>query len=143
MTIFDLQAVQAALYGRLADVGQPAAAAFRAYRDTLGGGSPSVIPAALLRKDSLPPRPFAAMRGTAVGGATLDMRAVTVTWWIEDDLVQGYARINALITLLQPAYRADAVRWGRTEVSGIGPEVKDDGLDLNARSVTVTYYRRG
>ena len=57
--------------------------------------------------------------------------------------MQGFARINALMPLLQAAFRADAVRWGRTEVSGIGPEVKDDGLDLNARSVTVTYYRRG
>lgn len=138
MTWFDLRDVTAAQYSRLAHDAEGAA-----FRAKLGAGSPSVMPAEALRRGSPPVRPIAVFRAGAVGGASMDMRTVTATWWLYDDPAQRYARINDLLQDLRAAYREDAIAWGRTEISGIGPETFDDTLGLVGRSVTITHYRRG
>lgn len=139
MTIFDLQAVTALLYNRIAYD-----AAGAAVRAILGAGSPSVIPASQLRAGlAYPDRPFIAFRAGAVGGATLDMRLVSATWWLYDDMVQGHGRINSIIQPLQAAYREGAIPFGRVEIASIGAEIPDQSLDLAARSVQLAYYRRG
>lgn len=138
MTIFDLGDINAQLYARVAYDASGAA-----IRSQLGGGSPSVIPAAAVKAGSLPDRPFMAWRGGVVGGSTLDMRQVTGTWYIYDDIAQRHGRINAIMQSVQAAYREDAIPFGRTEISGIGQEFTDQPLDLNCRTVQITHYRRG
>jgi len=117
-------------------------AAGAAVRAALGAGAQSVIPAEQLRREPRPARLMAVWRGGSVGGASGDMRGITGTWWIYDDPPQGYARIDALIPLIEAAYPLDVIAPGETRITLIGQQSEDGTLGgLLVRPVQLTYRR--
>ena len=81
-----------------------------AVRAALGSGASSIIPADDLEVGSLPARPLLAYRaGSVIGSPGWDVQRATLTWWLYDDVLYKYARINALIALIQAAYPADTL----------------------------------
>lgn len=133
----ELATISSALYDRIAT--HAAGAAVRA----LLGSAGSVIPADRLGQRPLPPRPLAVWRDGAVGGAALDMRTVTGTWWIYDDPGQGYSRIHAVVAALESAYPPDALLDGRVRVGPIGQASDDRSLGgLLVRPLQIAYLRR-
>jgi hypothetical protein len=139
----DLQVTTVGLFDRIA-----VDAAGSAVRALLGLDDPAsllptIIPAARLAARPLPPAPFLAWRGGAVGGESLEMRRITGVWWAYDLPIQGYARINAVLAALEAAYPQDAIPWGRVRVTAIGQETDDRSLGgLLTRSLHLTYTRR-
>ena len=85
-----------------------ATAAPVAVRAALGAGASSVISADDLTVGSLPARPLIALRaGPLQGSPGWDVQRATLTWWIYDDAIYKYARINALIGLIQACFPPD------------------------------------
>lgn len=83
-------------------------AASVAVRAALGAGATSVISADDLSVESLPARPYIALRGGPIlGSPDYDMQRMTATWWVYDDPIRKFSRIDALIALVAAAYPAD------------------------------------
>jgi hypothetical protein len=134
----DLAANRALLYERLKSHAAGAAVRAATGPGTAGG----VIPTHLLRAP-LPARPFLCSRAGVISGQSDAMRGVVLTWWIYDDPGQGYARINALITLIAAAYPLNALPWGETKITLVGQEGEDEKLGgLLMCPVQITYSRR-
>jgi hypothetical protein len=75
-------------------------------RAALGAGAPSVIHAKDLNVNTLPARPFVALRRGPVTTVNLTEWRGYFTWWLYDDPAQGYYRIDSLIRLIGQAYAA-------------------------------------
>jgi hypothetical protein len=117
-------------------------AAGTAVRAALGAGAASIIPAHQLRREPRPVRLMAVWRGSSVGGQSGQMRDIIGTWWIYDDPAQGYARIDALIPLMEAAYPLDTISPGETRITLIGQQSEDATLGgLLVRFMQVTYRR--
>jgi hypothetical protein len=113
-----------------------------AVRAALGAGAASVIPATHLRREPRPVRPMLVWRGSSVGGQSGEMRDIIGTWWIYDDPAQGFARIDALIPLIEAAYPIDVIDPGETRITLIGQQSEDAALGgLLVRFVQITYRR--
>jgi hypothetical protein len=133
----DLATLNGLLYAQL-----KTALAGGAVRAALGAGAASIIPAEKLRQEPRPARPLLVWRGGSVGGQSGDMRPITGVWWAYDDPGQGYARIDALVPLIEAAYPRDALAWGETRITLIGQATEDATLDgLLVRPVQLTYRR--
>lgn len=138
-TAIDLHLLTQAVYNRIKIDAQGSS-----VRSALGDGASSVIHAEKLRT-SKPSRPFVALRGGAMTGASRDVRIPVFTWWIYDDREAGYYRINNLISLIEAAYMAaridlSTVVIDRIEVSNIGSETIDNELQLLVRSLQLAAY---
>jgi len=135
--VIDLAAINGLLYAQL-----KTAAAGAAVRAALGAGAASIIPAEKLRQEPRPARVLLVWRGGSVGGSSGDMRPITGVWWVYDDPHQGYARIDALVPLVEAAYPLDCVAWGETKISLVGQATEDATLGgLLARPVQITHRR--
>lgn len=133
----DLAAINGLLYAQL-----KTALAGAAVRAALGAGAASIIPANQLRQEPRPARVLLVWRGGSVGGASGEMRPLTGVWWIYDDPNQGYARIDALVPLIEAAYPVACLAWGETRVTLIGQGTEDATLGgLLVRPLQVTYRR--
>jgi hypothetical protein len=112
-------------------------------RDAFGGGVVGVIRAERLSQSDLPGRPLLAFRDGVVADVSRGHRQPLYQWYIYDERVQGYARINTLIKLLAEAYEAEPRIQpdGGGVVSSIavslGQSTEDPALNLLVRSVTV------
>jgi hypothetical protein len=117
-------------------------AAGAAVRAALGAGAASVIPATHLRREPRPARVLLVWRGSSVGGQSGGMRDIIGTWWIYDDPAQGFARIDALIPLMEAAYPLDVIDPGETRITLIGQQGESAVLGgLRERFVQLTYRR--
>jgi hypothetical protein len=133
----DLAAINGLLYARLKS--DTAGAAVRA---ALGAGAAGIIPAERLRVEPRPARVLLVWRGGSVGGQSGEMRGVTGVWWCYDDPNQGYARIDALVPLIEAAYPLSALAWGETRITMIGQATEDATLGgLLVRPLQLTYRR--
>lgn len=136
----DLQTITSQIWARLAsDTDAPALA----VRAVLGAGASSIIHAKDLDKESLPARPFMALRGGTLGGQSGQMRPFVIRWWVYDDPGQGYWRINGLVPLIEQVYTEFCIPHGRVVVGPVGDEWPDLELDQFTRSIQLTYTTRG
>jgi hypothetical protein len=134
----DLDAIQAAIYSRLAT--DPAGTAARAI---LTGG---VYPASQIIRGpigtmQLPSTPFALWRPGPISGTDGDMRRVTGAWWVYDQPAQE-KRIAAALEAIEATYPRDAVAFGLILVGPISPPLYDTTLGLAGRNVTISFLRR-
>lgn len=135
--VIDLATINGLLYARL-----KSEAAGASVRAALGAGAASIIPAEKLRVEPRPARVLLAWRGGPVGGQSGEMRGIIGTWWIYDDPGQGYARIDALVPLVEAAYPRDALAWGETRITLVGQASEDATLGgLLVRPVQLSYRR--
>lgn len=135
--VIDLASISGLLYAQL-----KTAAAGAAVRAVLGAGAASIIPAERLRHEPRPARVLLVWRGGSVGGASGEMRPASGVWWVYDDPGQGYARIDAVVPLIEAAYPRDALAWGDTRITLIGQATEDATLGgLLVRAVQLTYRR--
>ena len=136
----DPAAINAALYAVI----KSDAAGASARAATGAGTSAGVIPAHALRAPALPARPFLAWRAGVVSGESEEMRGIGGAWWAYDDSQQGYARIDALLGLVEAAYAPPEgiIAGGRTVVSSLGPQSEDGAINLYCRFIQITHRRR-
>jgi len=79
-----------------------------ALRDALGSGASSIITRDTLDPFSLPTPPFLVLASGQVSGAyAWETQRMYPAWWLYDDPVQGFARIDALIPLIDAAIPPD------------------------------------
>lgn len=101
ITTPDIQALTSAVYQRLASDTEGSS-----VRSALGSGASSVIHAAGLNANSLPARPFVALRRSSFVPFNMSEWRAYFNWYIYDDPAQGYYRIDTLIRLIGQAYAA-------------------------------------
>lgn len=111
-------------------------------RSLLGDGANSVVHAKELLMDDqktpsvLPTRPLLAMRGGSINETDRTLYVTTVDWYIYDDPVQGYWRLNSLISTISIAYDVAPLRsvsgrlFGELEMPFISDELTDPTLGL-------------
>jgi hypothetical protein len=105
VTTLDPATVQSALYALLATSVSSAAVAVRA---ALGNGAASIITRDNLDALALPLPPFLVFASGQVNGAYgWDVQRMEPAWWLYDDPVQGFTRIDALIPLIDAAIPPD------------------------------------
>lgn len=106
MTTLDPKTLLDSFYALLATNSGAAAVAVRA---ALGAGAASVISADDLTVESLPARPFVALRGGPIAGLPAwDAQRMTAIWWLYDDWGSyKFTRVDALIGLIDAAIPAD------------------------------------
>jgi hypothetical protein len=91
----------------------------------------------------LPPRPLVAFRAGAMSQRLDAAYIVNFSWFIYDDPVQGYWRINKLIKPIHVAYSAMPLPSvfgrlvGKAELLGPGPDLEDQALGLLFRQLRV------
>ena|SRR5689334_16935659 len=134
--MLDVLALKAVVYNRLKTDGEGAS-----VRAALGAADASVIDATKLRLTPLPKRPFLTLRRGAAPSA-LGLEIYTFRWWIYDDSIQEYVRINALIPLIGSAYDAKLLRMtggviSSVDISSLGAETEDPALNLLVSFVDV------
>lgn len=97
--MIDLPALTAVVFNRLAfdAAGSPVRAA-------LGAGATSILHAAQLRRETLPARPFVALRRFAVPIRDRIIWLPRYNWYVYDDSAYEYTRIEALLPLIGTAY---------------------------------------
>lgn len=135
--VIDLAAINSLFFNQL-----KTSSAGAAVRAAAGAGATSIIPSEQLRREPRPARVLLAWRGGSVGGRSGDMRGITGTWWIYDDPAQGYARIDAMIPLVEAAYPIDCITFGETRVTLIGQAGEDPQLGgLLFRPLQITHRR--
>jgi hypothetical protein len=138
--VIDLAAINGLLYAQLKTA--TAGAPLRAALVAMGASVASIIPAEKLRVEPRPARVLLAWRGGSVGGQSGDMRPISCVWWLYDDPAQGYARIDALVPLIEAAYPLECVAWGETRVSFVGQATEDATLGgLLVRPLQLTHRR--
>ena len=140
--MIDIAAITAAIYAR------PAAdAAGAAVRALLGDGAASVLHAEDLRVEGLhiaqlPARPLLALRRGAAPQADRVIWRPTFTWFIYDDIAQGYARTERVLAALGLAYyaapvEAAGVRIGEVEAASLGAQLREAPLGLLYEALTL------
>jgi hypothetical protein len=119
-------------------------AAGAAVRDILGAQAASVVMADDLKLASLPRPPFLALRPGPITGARYQVRTCFFTWWVYDEAALRFTRINAVLPLIEAAYTAHVIPYGRTDLAGgISQEIpRDRALERPTRSITLTYTTR-
>jgi hypothetical protein len=119
-------------------------AAGSAVRDILGAQAASVIMADDLKKELLPKAPFIALRPGPITGQRYGVRTCFFTWWVYDEALLRFTRINAVLPLIEAAYTARIIPYGRTDLAGgISQEIpRDRALERPTRSITLTYTTR-
>lgn len=110
-------------------------AAGAAVRAALAAGATSIVPARQLNRDSLPAAPFLALRPGVINGARYQVRSAFFTWWVYDDPIQEYWRINGILPLIEAAYPKEALPFYSTELVSIGQEIPDESLNRLTRSI--------
>lgn len=103
MSILDPATLEQSFYARLASD-----SAGSAVRALLGAGSSSIIVRDDLDPLSLPARPFLVLAiGPISGSPDWDMQRMVCSWWVYDDPIQKFRRIDSLILQIEHAYPAD------------------------------------
>jgi hypothetical protein len=114
-------------------------------RDAFPGVVVGVIMAQRVAQSSLPSRPLMAFRDGVVPELSRGHRQPLFHWYIYDERVQGYARINKLIHQLTVAYEtAPRVQPDNGGVVSsvsftVGQSTEDTALNLLLRTVTVIF----
>jgi hypothetical protein len=121
-----------------------------AVRGALGAAAASIVHGDALKQyvdgSPMPARPILAYRWGPIGGRAFEMRPILLNLWLYDDAdpAQRYARINALLPLIQKAYYPpDCIPFGRTEPGIAGQEFPDPVLGLLARTLQIVFTTRG
>lgn len=117
------------------DIG-PANAAIIA---ALGAGVSGWVLKTALRSPA-PVAPFVAVAFGAMPGALGFVRTLYPTLWLYDDDAYGWARLNALATLIDQAYTEDCIAYCHT-AGGAGEEATDGAL--NRPALPLRYQVRG
>jgi hypothetical protein len=116
-----------------------------AVRAALGDGATSVIPKEDLNKP-LPATPFVVFQwiGQPSGGSrNRGIRTYYPIWFLYDDIVKQYFRLEALIPLIEAAYPEDAIKMCYTDFLPVR-ELPDKGLlNMPAKSMAFTIKTRG
>lgn len=136
--------LQALFYNRLKTDSQGGV-----LRSALGDGANSVLHAReLLMEDQktpsvLPTRPLLAMRAGSLNESDRTLYLASVDWYIYDDPVQGYWRINSLISMIGQAYDVAGMLsisgrlFGDMEMPFVSDELPDPTLGLLFRYLRV------
>jgi len=114
-----------------------------AVRAALGAQGASVIPADDLKTAGLV-FPLVALRAGPITGERYQPRACFFTWWVYDEAIKRFTRINQILPLIEAAYTAHIIAYGRTDLAGgISQEIPEDrALGRPTRSITFTYTTR-
>lgn len=107
----------------------------------LGASSASVILKQALRAPH-PVAPFIAVAYGAMPGERQDVRTLYPTLWLYDDDIQGWARLNALTTIVEAIFVLDCIPYCETQYAGgISEEVTDEALHRPA--IAMRYQVKG
>lgn len=103
MSLLDPATIQGTFYARLATDSNGAT-----VRGLLGAGAASIIVRDDLDPSSLPARPFLVFATGPISGAVdYDMQRMVCTWWVYDDPIRKFLRIDGLLLPIANAYPAD------------------------------------
>ena len=135
--MLDIDSLSKAVYNRIKKDEQGLS-----IRDAYGG-IVGIIKAEQLSRPGLPGRPLLAFRDGVLANVSRGHRQPLYQWYVYDERVQGYARINALLKLLAEAYEAepriqpDAGGVVSSIEISLGASTEDGNLNLLVRSATV------
>ncbi len=103
MSVLDPATLQQSFYARLFSDSAGAT-----VRGLLGSGASSIIVRDDLDPANVPARPFLVFAtGPIAGAPDYDMQRMQCAWWVYDDPIRKFSRIDALILPIANAYPAD------------------------------------
>lgn len=103
MSLLDPATLLTTFYARLASD-----SAGSAVRALLGAGAASIIVRDDLDAANVPARPFLVCASGPIAGAPdYDMQRMVCAWWIYDDPIRKFSRIDSLLLPIANAYPAD------------------------------------
>jgi hypothetical protein len=119
------------------------ASASVAVRDALGGGAASVIVREELNKASLPEFPFVALQWPRGGGPrNRGVKHFYPIWFLYDQSIYRYSRLDPLVALIEAAYPEDAITMCDLDFIETR-ELREDALNLPAKSFPFHIKTRG